>query len=65
MLKKPSMTFSTSTFEKRGFRMSLIFNGLQPSKMTVHPCAVHSLSKNGVFQQAAKLRNSGNRKTGA
>jgi len=26
-----------------------IFNGLQPSKMTVHSCTVHRLSKNRVF----------------
>jgi hypothetical protein len=48
------MAFSTSPFEKRGFQMSPIFNGLQPSKMTVHPCTVRRLSKNKVFQQAAK-----------
>jgi len=27
------MAFSTSSFEKRGFRKTPIFNGLQPSKM--------------------------------
>jgi hypothetical protein len=34
-LKKPTMPFSTSQFEKRGFRIALIFDGLQPSKMKV------------------------------
>ena len=53
LLKKPSMAFSTSTFEKRGFQMSPIFKGLQPSKMTVHPCTVRKPSKNRVFQQPA------------
>jgi hypothetical protein len=55
MLKKPSMAFSTSSFEKRGFRKTPIFNGLQPSKMAVHPCTALSLSKNFVFQQAANI----------
>jgi len=54
LLKKPSVAFSTSTFEKRGFRKSLIFNGLQPSIMAVHPCTALSWSKNFVFQQADK-----------
>jgi len=53
LLKKPSMIFSTSKFEKRGFQISSIFNGLQPSKMSVHPCTVRSLLKNRVFQQTA------------
>jgi hypothetical protein len=39
---------------QRGFQMTPIFNGLQPSKMTVHPCTVRRLSKNRVFQQPAK-----------
>jgi hypothetical protein len=39
---------------QRGFRMASIFNGFQPSKMTVRPCTARSLSKNRVFQQAAK-----------
>jgi hypothetical protein len=47
------MAFSTSPLEKRGFQMAPIFNGLQPSKMPAHPCAVRSLQKNRVFQQAA------------
>jgi hypothetical protein len=47
------MAFSTSPFEKRGFQMAHIFNGLQPLKMAAHPCAAPSLSKNRVFQQAA------------
>ena len=55
LLKKPSLAFSTSSFEKRGFRKTPIFNGLQPSKMTVHPCTVHSLFKNCVFQLAAGI----------
>jgi len=56
LLKKPSLAFSTSPFEKRGFQTAHIFNGLQPSKMTVHPCTVSSLLKNRVFQQAASLK---------
>jgi len=40
---------------QRGFQIAAIFNGLQPSKMTVHPCTVRSLLKNRVFQQAAGL----------
>jgi hypothetical protein len=28
LLKKPSMAFSTSPTEKRGFQLALIFNGL-------------------------------------
>jgi hypothetical protein len=47
------MAFSASPFEKHGFRMAPIFNGLQPSKMPAHPCAARSLQKNRVFQQAA------------
>ncbi len=53
LLKKPSMVFSTPQFEKRRFRIAHIFNGLQPSKMTVPPCTVRNPPKNGVFQQAA------------
>jgi hypothetical protein len=33
---------------QRGFRMAPIFNGLRPSKMSVHPCTV--------YQAAEKLR---------
>ena len=33
------MAYSASSFEKRGFRMTPIFNGCNPSKMLVHPCA--------------------------
>jgi hypothetical protein len=51
LLKKPSVAFLTSTFEKRGFRKSPIFNGVRPSKMAAHPCTALSLSKNFVFQQ--------------
>ena len=40
---------------QRGFRITPIFNGLQPSKMTVHPCTIRSLSKNRVFQPAARV----------
>jgi len=35
--------------------MAHVFSGLQPSKMTIHPCTVRSLQKNVVFQQAARL----------
>ena len=69
LLKKRSMAFSTSPYERRshaslrcaelrppvwqrGFQKTLIFNGLQPSKMPVRPCTARSLSKNKVFQQA-------------
>ncbi len=31
-----SMTYSTTRSEKCDFRIAYIFNGLQPSKMTVH-----------------------------
>ena len=55
LLEKPSMAFPTSPFEKRGFQMAPIFNGLQPSKMPAHPCAARSLLKNRVFQQAARM----------
>ncbi|MCH8301212.1 MAG: hypothetical protein IH912_00545 [Proteobacteria bacterium] len=55
-MKKPSMTFSTSPFEKRGFRMAPIFYGLQPSKMAGHPCTASRLPKNKIFQQAAGSR---------
>ena len=41
---------------QRGFRKTLIFNGLRPSKMTVHPCTARSWSKMRVFQQAARGR---------
>jgi hypothetical protein len=57
LLKKPSMAFSTSSIEKRGFQLTPIFNGLQPPKMAVHPCTERSLSKNVVFQQAASPRH--------
>ncbi len=30
---------------QRGFRMTPIFNGFQPSKMTVHPCTARTLLK--------------------
>jgi hypothetical protein len=48
------MAFSTSPFEKRGFQMAPIFNGLQPSKIPARPCAARSVQKNRVFQQAAR-----------
>jgi len=41
--------FLTSSFEKRGFRMTPIFNGLQPLKMAVHPCTALSLPDITVF----------------
>ena len=49
------MAFSTSSIEKRGIQLTPIFNGLEPSKMAIHPCTAYSLSKNVVFQQAASL----------
>jgi hypothetical protein len=33
------MAYSASSFEKRGFQMTLIFNGCKPLKMLAHPCA--------------------------
>jgi hypothetical protein len=39
---------------QRGFQMTHIFDGLQPSKMPVHPCTGRSLPKYRVFQQAAR-----------
>jgi hypothetical protein len=48
------MAFSNSQTEKRGFQFAFIFNDLQSSKMSAHPCAGRSLSKDCVFQQAAK-----------
>jgi len=54
LLKKPFMVFSTSQFEKCRFRITHIFNGPQSSKMTLRSCAICGLSKNSVFQQAAK-----------
>jgi hypothetical protein len=53
LLIKPSMAFSTSPLEKRGFPMVYIFNGLQPLKMATRPYAARNLRKNCVFQQAA------------
>jgi hypothetical protein len=55
LLKKPSLGFPTSPNEKCDFHLAHIFNGLQPSKMAVHPCTARSLSKKGLFQQAAGL----------
>jgi len=52
-LKKIIHGIFNTAIQKRGFRIAHIFNGSQPAKMTVHPCTVRSLSKNGVFQQAA------------
>jgi len=48
------MAFSTSLFEKRGFQITHIFDGMQPSKMAAHPCAARSPLKNRGFQQAAR-----------
>jgi hypothetical protein len=39
------MAFSTSQFEKRGFRIAPIFNGLQPLKMAVHPCTAQTFEE--------------------
>ena len=75
MLKKPSVAFSTSTFERRsraslrrttfghpirqrGFRTSLIFNGLLPASWRP-PCTARNLSKSFVFQQAARRSQHG------
>jgi hypothetical protein len=49
------MAFSTSQTEKRGCQFAPIFNDLKSSKMSAHPCAGSSLSKNCVFQQAASV----------
>jgi hypothetical protein len=45
LLKKPPMAFSILKNEKRGYHFAPIFHDLPPSKMTVHPCTVSSLSK--------------------
>jgi len=41
------MAFSTSPFEKRGFQMAPIFNGLRPSKMTVALYRAQAVEKRG------------------
>jgi hypothetical protein len=51
MLKKPSMAISTYPTEKRGFRLDIIFNGLWPMKMAVHPCTARSLLKTEFFNK--------------
>jgi len=43
MLKKPSMDFSTSSFEKCGFQMTPIFNG-GTSMYRALPVEKHSFS---------------------
>jgi hypothetical protein len=43
------MAYSTSSFEKRGFRMTPIFNGLQPLKMLVHPCTKFDADKTRIL----------------
>jgi len=52
MLKKSSMTFSTMRSENCDFRIGYIFNGLQPSKMTVHPCTVWQAAEKQRFSTA-------------
>jgi hypothetical protein len=52
-VEKAIRGFFNIVIRKHGFQITPIFNGLQPSKMTVHPCTVRSLPKNRVFQQAA------------
>jgi len=53
-MKKPSMTFSSEQTENRGFQFALFFNDLKSSKMSAHPRAGCSQSKNCVLLKAAK-----------
>jgi len=46
------MTFSTTRSEKCDFRITYIFNGLQPSKMTVHPCTGQQAAEKQGFSTA-------------
>jgi hypothetical protein len=52
------MAFSASPFEKRGFQMAPIFNGLQPWKMAVRPCTVRPVEKHR-FSTGRQFRYSG------
>jgi hypothetical protein len=49
MLKKSSMTFSTTRSEKCDFHIPYIFNGWSPLKKTVHPCTGKQAAENRVF----------------
>ncbi len=54
MLKKSFPGLFQPGKRKTRFLTSFIVNGLLLSKMVVHPCAAHRLSKNGIFQQPVK-----------
>ncbi len=55
LLKKPSMTFSATPFEKCESRMAYIFNGLQPSKMVAHPVPHSRLGEKRAFSPCLLL----------
>jgi hypothetical protein len=55
LLKKSSMAFSTSQSEKRGFRIAPIFNGLQPSKMSVALYRLAGCRKTAFFNSLLEL----------
>jgi len=50
------MAFSTSSFEKRGFQMTPIFNGLQPSKMSVALYRLAGCRKTGFFNSLLVIK---------
>jgi hypothetical protein len=52
MLKKSSMTFSTTQSEKCDFRIAYISNGLQPLEMMVHPCTGQQAAEKQGFSTA-------------
>ncbi len=52
MLKKSSLTYSSTRSEKYDFRITYIFNGLQPSKMAVHPCTSQQAAEKQSFSTA-------------
>jgi hypothetical protein len=53
--EKPSVVFSTSPTEKRGFQLASIFSDLKPSKISAHPCTDRIVPKNCVFLEAARV----------
>jgi len=57
LLKKPSIAFSTSQSENRGFRIAPIFNGLQPSKMSVALYRLAGCRKTAFFNSLLGEKN--------
>jgi len=47
------MAFFDIAIQKRGFRITPIFNGLQPSKKAVHPCTARACR---IWRNSAALR---------